>query len=154
MDPTQLLTEVVKQTRSELILFFVILAVILIAVLVPVVKLIVTRSQNKFAGQLTLATQKQQDEAEETKRDQYIQREAKIIEVIVGNTEANTKLVTVLEGVKQTLDTNHQRCEQCKMEQIQRLASVDQKQNQTLQLLQAQSIARLPRRQVAKAKEE
>ena len=83
---TQLVSQVIEKTQSELILFMIIIVVALILVALP---LYVMVSKDK----------KLKTEQENVRQDKYIQREAQIIEVIKENS-------AVIAGLKTTLDSN------------------------------------------------
>lgn len=106
---TGVLPEVVKNTNSELILFFVVAAVVLLVLTIPTYRMIV--------------------KAREKKRQQYMDRDKEdrkiFLDVIKENTQASTKLATVLERI----DKN---CSECKAEQVALFHEINNKQDTTI----------------------
>lgn len=83
---TDVLNNVTSNTQSELILFFIIMTVVLVAVLLPLYRMMMSDRKAKHA-------------ADNTRQDKYIEREKQIIQVITANTE-------VMAGLKATLESS------------------------------------------------
>ena len=92
---TEILNKIVSETKSELILFFVIMTVALVVFLLPVYIMVMKdRREHRVAeGKRVTA----EAEANNTRQDKYIEREKEIIRVITANTE-------VIAGLKATLE--------------------------------------------------
>ncbi len=82
---SEILSQVTQKTNSELILFFIIFAIILVVFLLPLYGLL-------------LKDKKEKHKAEKEKRDDYMQREKQIIEVIKENSEVIASLKVTLEN--------------------------------------------------------
>lgn len=78
------LEQVTTKTQSELILFFIILAVVLMVLIVPLYTLI-------------LKDRKEKNKQESDRLGQYMEREKRIIEVVTANTEVMASLKTTLD---------------------------------------------------------
>ena len=89
----QLLQEIVKQTNSELILFFIIVSVALVLVFVPIYRMMHKERKERLAH-------------ENERQDKYIEREREIIRVITSNTEVMSGLKTTLETMNATTNTS------------------------------------------------
>ena len=88
-----IIEQIVKETQSELILFFIILAVFLIIIMIPLFTLV-------------LKDRKHKNQLENERLQQYIDRESRIIQVITANTEVMTGLKTTLERDVLTTSTS------------------------------------------------
>ena len=84
---TDLINEVVRRTESELILFFVLLLVALLLICIPLYAMI-------------LKDRKRKGVVETTRQENYIKREALMVEVVKQNT-------SVISELKVTLDLFH-----------------------------------------------
>jgi len=82
----EVLGNVVDRTQSELILFFIIMSIVLVAVLLPLYGMMMKDRKSKH-------------EADNIRQDKYIEREKQIIQVITANTE-------VLAGIRTTLESS------------------------------------------------
>lgn len=121
MQGEAVLEKVVDKAGSDLILFMVVVAVILIAAITISVPFFKTLAK-KEAAKIAAETKRTQVEAEmdNAKLDKYIQREAHIIQVVQDNTKAITILTGILEG-------SNKGCEDCKAEQFGMWKSIDKK---------------------------
>lgn len=91
------LSQVAQKTDSVFVLLAIIIAIVILMVAIPILKIMAKRD---------IETAKKELE----KLDKYTQREGQIIHVVQQNTEAFTKLVTILE-------VNNKNCDVCKAEQ-------------------------------------
>ena len=80
----QLIHDIINKTNSEIIIFFVIVLIALIAVFIPLYTMVHKDRKNRLAQ-------------EGMRQDKYIEREREIIRVITANTE-------VISGLKATLN--------------------------------------------------
>jgi flagellar basal body-associated protein FliL len=80
----KLLQDAIHKAESDLIIFFVVLAVVLIAFIIPLYAMI-------------LRDRKEHRASESTRQDKYLEREREIIRVITANTEVNAGLKATLE---------------------------------------------------------
>jgi len=118
----QAMQTVSERTNSELIRFFVLLAVVMLAMIAAAMVL-----YPKITKQ-TAAQRSADAKADTVKLDRYIQREGLIIDVVTKNTEAITKLTA-------TLDTNTRHCDACKADQVARLDIIGSKIDQNTLLM-------------------
>lgn len=102
---TDAIGRVVTRTNSELILFFSLVAIVVVATCIPLFKIISSSGTKK--------------------RDQYFKREQLLIRVIQENAQASAKLSTVLE-------TMNNSCEACRNQQLAMIQLVLDKQEATL----------------------
>jgi flagellar biosynthesis/type III secretory pathway M-ring protein FliF/YscJ len=110
----QALQTIAEKTNSELIRFFVIMAVVVLAFIGVMAMLYPKIMKN------TNARQAADNKADQQKLDGYIKREALIIDVVKQNTEAITSL-------KSVLDINTRHCDTCKADQISRIGELGTK---------------------------
>ena len=83
-DYTYILDEVARQTNSELILFFIVVAAILLTVFLPFYRMLSKERKERLSQ-------------DNLRQDKYLEREKHIITVITLNTEAIVGLKTTLE---------------------------------------------------------
>jgi hypothetical protein len=116
------LKEIAKNANSDLIQFFLITAVVAIAIAIP----------------LYIAISK----AQEKKREHYFEREEMIVAALKENTETNNKreelLINVVRentqvnaGLRAILDNNNSHCDLCKMQQLSKFKIIEDKQSST-----------------------
>jgi predicted nucleic acid-binding Zn ribbon protein len=116
-DLGEVLNTIAAQTKSELVQFFLIFAVILIAFFAIAIPLF--NMKIKSAAEKT----KEDNKADVDKLDKYIAREGQIIHVIQQNTE-------VIAGIKTLLEQNNTKCDKCRSEQMVRFQLIEDKLNQ------------------------
>jgi uncharacterized protein HemX len=104
---TDVLNQITQKTNSDLIYFFVILAVIILAIAIPLYTL--TIKENKAKRQQLLEQAKLQ-----------ARREEQYIKVIEHNTDVNSQLKTMLE-------INNTNCIECKYEHQEKLEVLGEK---------------------------
>jgi hypothetical protein len=92
----QLMQEIISKTQSELILFFVIVAVVLVMVYIPIYRMMHKERKERLSQ-------------ENIRQDKYIEREREIIKVITANTEVNAGLKTTLEMMNNDTKTSFSR---------------------------------------------
>ena len=98
---TDVLKEVTSRTNSELILFFVIVAVVLIILMVPIYRYTINNAREKRKFQ-------------NDQNEMQAKRDAEYIKVIQHNSDVNSQLKTMLE-------LNNLNCIQCKAEHQEKL---------------------------------
>lgn len=94
----KLIKEVARTTNSELILFFLIVAVLVMIIAIPL-----SKQLNKNAM---------------SKLEKYMIREAQIINVVQQNTRAITELTIMLQ-------TNNNHCNECRATQLDRFNRIE-----------------------------
>lgn len=85
----ELLKELTQKTNSELILFFVLFIIAMVAI-IPLYRMMLKDKKEKL---------KVEADSLNTRQDKYIEREREIIKVITANTE-------VMAGLKTTIENN------------------------------------------------
>lgn len=93
---SEIVNEVVRQTSSELILFFVILLIALVLVVLPLYVLITRerKEKSKLENERLINNEK----AENDRLDKFIQRENQIMQVIKENSDVIAGLRVALES--------------------------------------------------------
>lgn len=112
---TDVLSQVTQKTNSDLIYFFVILAVIILAIAIPLYTL--TLKENKAKRQQALQESSLRAKQALEEAELKAKREDQYIRVIEHNTEVNSQLKTMLE----ISNTN---CIECKYEHQEKLEAL------------------------------
>jgi adenylate kinase family enzyme len=112
----RLLQEIAEKTNSDLILFFIVVAVVLVVFFIPLYAMIMKdrKERNSVAAQ----RQRDENEAAGVRQDKYMEREKRIIEVVTANTAVMSSLKTTLErdgmATNASLERIHERIDrQC-----------------------------------------
>lgn len=121
------LQSVSDNTRSELIRFFIIFAVICLAVISAIIWLYPKWQKG------TAAQRAADNKADSQRLDQYIKREALIIEVVRQNTEVMTGLKTVLDVNTRRVDAMADKLDQNTLLMTQLLAQSDNRPHTPVQ---------------------
>ena len=88
-----ILVEIARMTQSELVAFFIILAVVFIVSVVPIYALL-------------LKNRRHRNQLENERLSQYVEREKRIIEVITANTTTAAELKMLMIEVRTTLESD------------------------------------------------
>ena len=92
---TQILQDAIQKAESDLIIFFVVLAVVLVVFIIPLYAMIMKdRKERRMTEDSRIKTQA---EADNTRQDKYLERERVIIQVVKENSD-------VIASLKATLD--------------------------------------------------
>jgi len=112
--PYRVYESIVQATNSELILFFVIAAIVLAVVFVPLYTMVLKDRKEKRKGDADVEAVKHDKHLE--RESKFIERERLILDVITENTIAISKLNVTLENngeaTKATLDRIHTRIDE------------------------------------------
>jgi len=110
----KILEDIVEKAESDIILFFIIIAVVLIAFLLPLYVLIF--KDRKANREIELKRDKASTEERNSRQDKYMEREKYIIEVVTANTTVISELRTTLqenkEGNRNSFDRVHLRLDE------------------------------------------
>jgi hypothetical protein len=122
MNVSDVLTRVAQKSDSMFVLLAIIIAMVAIVIAIPILKIMAKRDIEKAKKDLE-------------KLDKYTQREGQIIHVVQQNTEAFTKLVTMLE-------VNNRNCDNCKTEQTGLWIKANDKLNSILTIVDRRRVPR------------
>ncbi|GHU60689.1 hypothetical protein FACS1894171_2510 [Clostridia bacterium] len=92
----QIIQEVFDKTKSELIIFFVLVIIAMVAVFLPLYRLMARERGERIR-------------AEAARQDKYIERESRIIDVITANTEVMARLKTTMEIMSASVNSSFSR---------------------------------------------
>jgi len=104
----QSINELINKTNSEIILFFIIIAILFLILAIPLSRILM---DNKRKG-----------------KEQDIKAQKLLIDVIKGNSDVMSQLKTVLESTNSN-------CAKCKAEQLMCFKRIEDKQNANMIIL-------------------
>jgi len=91
----QILQDAIQKAESDIIVFFAIIAVILIAFMLPFYVIIIKDRKDQRKAESKRIELENEDR--NSRQDKYMERESRIIDVITANTEVISGLRTTLE---------------------------------------------------------
>jgi len=98
MNATNQLTEIASRTGNDILLLFIVLSIVIITISIPLYKAV--------------------SRTNERRRQQEMERETLILDVIKDNTKVNA-------GLKTLLEVSTKGCDTCKKEQLERIHSLE-----------------------------
>jgi hypothetical protein len=125
---TQVLDTVAKQTSSELILFFVILAIALPSILVYMNNRHKKEiEQIKAENHAALERMKAESHAEDIVFHNWTEREQNLLKVITDNANSQREIATAIAQLTKVLETTTKGCDTCKVDQSNHWIQMDKR---------------------------
>lgn len=101
LNSQEIFQEAIKKAESDIIIFFVIIAVVLIVFIIPLYAMIL--NDRKANRKIETERIKNETEAINIRQDKYMEHERQIIAVITANTKIMASLKTMLERDELTI---------------------------------------------------